>query len=238
MTPELSVVVPCFNEAGNLHDLTKKFYLLTENRPDIEVIFVDNGSTDSTPIVLANLLSQYKNSSFKSLRVEANLGYGYGLLKGLEVSQGQTLAWTHADLQTSPNDLLTAFDIYQRNKSQKIVVKGKRMNRRLIDRIFSQAMEAIVLLGLKVSLHEINAQPKMFSKSFYEKHLKNKAPYDFSIDLFLLIVAKKNNYSMIEIPVTFFDRSIGEAKGGGTWKTRLSLIFRTLIFIYKLRSKI
>ena len=55
---KLSVVVPCYNEADNIPLLLEKFSAVI-TRQDIEVILVDNGSTDKTPEILEYLLPKY-----------------------------------------------------------------------------------------------------------------------------------------------------------------------------------
>ena len=99
----LSLVIPCYNEAANLPLLLKRCEHLAL-MPDVEVILVDNGSTDDSPVILAQLLPLYPGCS--SVRVEKNQGYGHGILMGLRAAHGEILAWTHADLQTDPRDAL------------------------------------------------------------------------------------------------------------------------------------
>ena len=94
------------------------------------------------------------------------------------------------------------------------------------------------LYFLGVSLNDINAQPKMFNRAFYDKFMRKNAPYDFSLDLFLLYQAQKNDYSVLEVPVIFADRQYGEAKGGGSWKTKFRLIKRTAAYIMELKGKL
>ena len=86
------------------------------------------------------------------------------------------------------------------------------------------------------NFNDINAQPKIFSKSFI-KYL-NDYPYDFSLDLYLLIKAKIYNYKILKHEVVMKKRLHGEAKGGGTFFGKLKLIKRTLIYIIELRIKI
>ena len=86
-------------------------------------------------------------------------------------------------------------------------------------------------------LYDINAQPKLFSKSFYKKYL-SLAFVDFSLDLFLLYQAQKNDYSIECFPVQFKPRQSGEAKGGGGSLTnRIKLVLRTYKYINKLKNR-
>ena len=81
----------------------------------------------------------------------------------------------------------------------------------------------------------VNAQPKLFSRKFYDKHLVKGAPLDFSLDLYLLYWARKFG-RIIEIPVYFEKRIYGEAKGGGSFKTRMKLVKRTFAYIFELKG--
>ena len=98
-----SLVIPCYNEAANLPLLLDRCKNLVAI-PDVEVILVDNGSTDNTSEVLENLLPQHPGC--RSIRVEKNQGYGFGILSGLNAAEGQILGWTHADMQTDPSDAI------------------------------------------------------------------------------------------------------------------------------------
>ena len=229
----LSLVIPCYNEAENLpyllERISDKF-----NRGGVEVILVDNGSTDDTQNILKNLLPLYP--FIRSIHVEVNRGYGYGILKGLELATGDVLGWTHADMQANPSDAFVALKKFTPHPGIDLVVKGRRMGRSPIDYLLTLGMQVFASLTLGVSLDDINAQPKLFSRNFYEKYLKNYAPTDFSIDLFLLYSARLNEIKIATVPVVFANRLYGEAKGGGaSLRVRLQIISRTISYILKLR---
>lgn len=236
----LSIVVPCYNEEKNIPIIFSSFSKLTEN-VDAEIIFVENGSSDNSEKVFNSLISQSSNKKIKILKVIKNEGYGNGILKGLEIAEGDIVAWTHADLQTDPKDVLIALQSYLEHKAKapqnEIFIKGTRKKRRIAEAFFSWTMGIIssAILGSRIT--EVNAQPKLFSRSFYEKSIRGNAPKDFSLDLFTLYMAKKS-CSIYEIPVFFNKRIYGEAKGGGSFRTRIKLIERTLKYIFELRKTI
>ena len=103
--PQLSIVLPCYNESKGLEVLVKRFDQVGCG-VDFELILVDNGSTDNTPHVLPYLLARYPFA--RSVRVEVNQGYGHGILTGLRAARADVLAWSHADLQTDPADIFRA----------------------------------------------------------------------------------------------------------------------------------
>ncbi len=101
--PLFSMVAPCYNEERNLRPLVEAFSAVREKMPGgsgLELILVDNGSSDDTAAELARLLPLYGFG--RSLRVEVNRGYGFGILSGLAAS-GEYVGWTHADLQFDPS---------------------------------------------------------------------------------------------------------------------------------------
>ena len=143
--------------------LVKRCEKLTAARKDIEIILVNNGSKDESEQVLSELLKD--KPQIRTVKVEVNQGYGFGIVSGLRVAQGEILGWTHADMQTDPNDILKALEIYEANA----VIKGKRKNRILLEAFFNFGMQLIVFFALKVYLDDINSQPKLFSRKFYEE---------------------------------------------------------------------
>jgi len=237
-TSSLSLVIPCYNEGKNISLIYDRLYTLLQNRGDVQVVLVDNGSIDASFENISEILGE--DSHFKVCKVEKNQGYGYGILKGLEASDGSVLAWTHADMQTDPKDVLTAYDLYlsSANSPKKVVVKGKRRNRKALESFFTWGMQVIAAQALRTPLDDINAQPKLFSREFYSDCLKKEAPWDFSLDLFWLYQAHKCGYEILTVPVDFGERIHGEAKGGGSWKTRQKLIKRTFKYIFELKKKV
>lgn len=228
--PELSIVIPCYNEEKNLPALLDRCFELLKNYSYAEVVIVDNGSKDNTQQVLASLLAG-KDAAVQICKVENNQGYGFGILSGLKQAQGNVLCWTHADLQTDIFDCIKAYNIYREAKNENLLVKGKRRGRKVFDRFFTSMMSVYVLLKLKLYVSDVNAQPKLFSRSFYNKIVAG-APYDFSLDLYFLLQAKKKGI-IKAFPVDFFNRVAGEAKGGGSGdlKLKLKLTRRTIDFI-------
>ncbi|MFM6983089.1 MAG: glycosyltransferase family 2 protein [Chitinophagaceae bacterium] len=234
----LSVILPCYNEKDNLEALFSRLDLLAGNSDSIEIILVDNGSTDGSDILFRSELAKRDTSVFKVERVEKNIGYGYGILSGLRAAKGDVLAVTHADRQTDPMDVLKAFSIYQNANNNKLLVKGFRKNRKVSEAVFSYGMGLLASVVLGTRLTEVNAQPKLFSKVFFEQ-VEKQAPHDFSLDLYFLYKAKMHG-TIIDFPVFFSKRVAGEAKGGSgsSFKTRWKLIKRSFNYIFELRKQV
>lgn len=237
--PVLSVAVPCYNEEGNVPHIVARFAEILKNRTDVEVILVNDGSKDGTERAIVREIAKRKGLNFRIVSYTPNGGYGYALQQGLKAAHGDMLSWTHADMQTDPADVLIALKKYQTEANHgPLIIKGKRRNRRWLEALFTFGMQVISSVALGTWLDDINAQPKLFPRVFYDAFMKNKTniPTDFSLDLFLLYTAKTNGYRISTIPVDFANRLHGESKGGGTWKGRVKLIKRTWAYIMKLRT--
>lgn len=226
-------MIPCYNEGGNLSKLVEHCGRLLDERSDIEVILVDNGSTDKTPSILDELLGNVGNERLRTVRVEVNQGYGFGILFGLRSAAGDVLGWTHADLQTDPIDFLNAIRLFEQpDRSLDIVVKGDRYGRPLRDRLFTWGMAFVEWLILGVRMWDINAQPTVFSRAFYESW--EQPPHDFSLDLFVYHEAVRQNLELQRFPVYFGARLSGEGHNERL-SSKLKYSWKTLLFSLGLR---
>jgi len=230
--PLLSIVIPCYNEAENLPILIKKCLKLVETNL-IEVILVDNGSTDNTPVILTeNLIN---SARLYSIRVEINQGYGFGIVSGLRVAQGRYLGWMHADLQTDPLDVLPALDLILSNKERNdVFLKGERYGRGCFDVIFTLGMTLFELIMLKQWLRDINGQPNIFSRDFFDQ-LENP-PNDFSLDLYVFHMATLKGLQVIRYPVRFNKRVYGFGNNDSLL-AKLRFSYRVINYSVSLRKR-
>ena len=233
---DLSIVIPCYNEEKNIIPLFKKIENLLTKDPNIEIIIVDNGSTDNTK---NNILNSDLNIDKKInvYEIKKNIGYGHGIMSGVKIASGNFIGWCHADLQTEPEDIYNAYQQnYEKLKNDKVIIKGIRTNRNLFDKLFTLGMSIMASILFQRIVSDINAQPKLFSQTF--RSFLVDYPYDFSLDLYLLIIAKVKYYKIVNHKVVLKKRLHGEAKGGGNLKGKIKLIKRTFMYMLKLRKKI
>ena len=234
---KLSIVVPCYNEAGNLPTLFAAFREVLAGRQDVELVVVNNGSRDHSALVIACELDRPENSFARLVNVPKNQGYGFGILSGLREAGGEYLAWTHADLQTDPGDVLLGFEkLLADPEPEQCLVRGRRVGRPLVDRVFTAGMGFVASAALSAPLVDINAQPKIFHRNLLAE--MTDAPWDFSLDLYLLYLAQRKGLKVIEQPVHFGARTYGEAKGGGSLGGKARLTRRTLGYIFRLRRQL
>lgn len=228
---KLSLVIPCYNEAANLPLLLDRCELL--KRADIEVILVDNGSTDNSSEVLEKLLP--KHSHCRGIRIETNQGYGFGVLSGLKAATGDLLAWTHADMQTDPKDILRGLELFQ-EFGLDIYVKGHRIKRPFADLFFTVGMSIFETVLLQTRLWDINAQPNMFSRRFFETWIN--PPHDFSLDLYVYFTARSQGLPLYRFPVEFGERVYGTSHWNINWEAKKKFILRTIDFSFELKKRL
>ncbi|MBU6452165.1 MAG: glycosyltransferase family 2 protein [Cyanobacteria bacterium REEB67] len=234
MTERLIVVVPCYNEARNIPLILKRFSEVA-SRADIGLLLVDNGSSDDTPAIISEQLPSF--SFARSFRVPVNQGYGWGILQGLAQCDSDYLGWTHADMQTDPLDLLRAFEIIEKGGFRPdIYVKGQRRGRPLSDSFFTGGMSIFESLYLGMPLWDINAQPNIFHRSFFD--VWQSPPHDFAFDLFVYYQARRSKLDIVRFDVQFPERLHGVSTWNTGLRSKLRFIKRTLEFSVKLRRSL
>ncbi len=235
MEKVISIILPCYNEYKSLSKIHNKALYITQNYP-IEIIFVNNGSTDQSKDFFNNLKTSEK---IKVVNVPINKGYGYGIKMGLkEISNSKFFGWTHSDLQTDLFDLIKAYEIIiSRDYQNNIFIKGKRHARPIIDRLISLSMGLYnSFLFLYKDCHEINAQPSIFPIDLKDKIIKN-APNNYLLDLYAFIYAITYKKTCVRINVLFPQRKFGISHWNKGLKSKIYFISNNLIYSLKLLIK-
>ncbi|MFT4543783.1 MAG: glycosyltransferase involved in cell wall biosynthesis [Bacteroidia bacterium] len=98
--PFVSVVIPCFNEAGNIQELYEQLKPVITEYSNHEILFVDDGSSDETARLVDGLSS--KDSAVKLIQLSRNFGHQAALKAGLDNAEGDCVISLDADLQHPP----------------------------------------------------------------------------------------------------------------------------------------
>ena len=123
MDKSISLVISCFNEEGNINKLVERCEKILKIQ-NSELILVNNGSVDNTKKIIQEHIN--KNQKIKLVDIEKNIGFGNGIWEGFKTAKYNILAYTHADLQTDPEDIIKGLEILQ-NDNQ--FIKGLRVNK-------------------------------------------------------------------------------------------------------------
>ena len=227
-----SIVIPCFNEADNIENIIKTINTI-QKKSNVEIILVNNGSTDNTEDILKKNFNLLKK--IKVVKIEKNIGYGFGIITGLKNAKGSILGWTHSDIENNLDDIMHSIEIFKKN-SEEIFVKGLRKGKRpIVDLIFSYGLNIFSSIILNTKLWDITGQPTMFSKKFFLQW--ENPPNGFSLDLYALYMAKKLKIKIIRFNVKYILRITGQSKWNTGLVSRLKLSINYLRFILKLNKQ-
>jgi putative flippase GtrA len=230
MIPELSIVLPCYNEGPNIPLLIERVRPFWPQEK-FELILVNNGSTDNSAEIMAAECRKPENTFLRIVTVSQNIGYGHGILTGLRAAQAPLLAYSHADIQTPPEDIFKAFHLLRGEglPPEQILIKGRRINRDPNALILTNGLAKIVTLVLGHHLEDINGQPKLFARSLLDK--LRCPPAGFAFDTYLMYVAALAGLHLVEFPVDFGVRLHGQSKWASTALSRYKTIWGYLVSI-------
>ncbi len=218
--PEISVIIPVYNEEDNLELLYEKLLIsLTGTKRTWEVILIDDGSKDSSFAELQKLAAQDKR--VKVVRFVRNYGQTAALAAGIEHAQGKVIIPMDADLQNDPADINALLDKMDEGYD---VVSGWRKDRKdglWLRLIPSWTANKIISSISKVQLHDYGCSLKAYRREV----IKDVRLYG-EMHRFVPIYATWQGAKVTEIPVTHHKRQYGQSKYGinRTFKVVLDLI--------------
>lgn len=126
LNKKISVVVPCYNEEGNIEELARRLRdVLVRHARDYELIFIDNKSTDTTREILRRLAAD--DPRVTALFFARNFGHSqYGFTAGSEYATGDAVVWIDADLQDPPEVIEEFIKKWREGYDVVYGVRGKR----------------------------------------------------------------------------------------------------------------
>jgi dolichol-phosphate mannosyltransferase len=203
---ELSIIVPVFNEQENILPLTREIQqALKPAGIKYELVFVDDGSTDSTwqRIVSARALE----SRVRGLRHERNAGQSAALWTGIQSTTAPIIATLDGDLQNDPADLPRLLEELRDSD----FVCGVRVKRHdsWLRRISSRAARAARRLALKVDFCDTGCAVRVFKRSA----LKGVFPFN-GLHRFLPVLVHAAGARTRELPINHRARHAGQSKYG------------------------
>ena len=160
----ISVVIPLLNEQDSLkelHDWIAK--VMQSNRFSYEIIFIDDGSTDTSWNII-NELSQ-TNPNVKGIRFLKNFGKSQALHAGFEKAQGDVIITMDADLQDNPDEIPELYDLIVKEGYDLVSGwKKKRFDNTLTKNLPSKLFNWAARKTSGVKLHDFNCGLKAFNK--------------------------------------------------------------------------
>jgi len=204
--PDISLVIPVFNETENLEELHRELIGALEKtgRP-FEVILIDDGSTDSSWTVLRSL--QQKDGRVKLIRLRRNFGQTAALAAGFDHARGEIIISLDGDLQNDPNDILA---LIQKIEEGYDIVSGWRRRRK--DKFLTRRVPSIIANSLiswltRVRLHDYGCT----LKAFRSEVIKNVKLYG-ELHRFIPAIASQLGVRISEVEVNHRPRKHGKSK--------------------------
>lgn len=224
MKPELSIVIPLYNEAESLAELYARLHAILENlQQSAEVIFVDDGSTDGS---FDRVLELHQHDArVRIIQFRRNYGKSAALAAGFARARGRRLITLDADLQDDPAEiprLLAKLD-----EGYDLVSGWKRRRfdslfKRLTSKIFNRVTSAFT----GVHLHDINCGLKA-----YRREVTDTIQVYGQLHRFLPVLAFKEGYRLSEIEVQHHPRQYGRSKFGASRFTSGFFDLMTVLFL-------
>lgn len=228
--PDLSLVVPAYNEEASLPALYQRIVEALGDRLRWELIVVDDGSSDRTA-ARAKELSK-RDARVRAASLVRNSGQTTATRVGIEMAQAPLIATLDADLQNDPADLPAMIDILTQNPDVHAVV-GYRTVRRdnLVRRLSSRIANSIRNRLSGDDIRDTGCSLKVFRAA----PLKSMPLFE-GMHRFLPTLLRFHGYQVVEHPVSHRPRVAGESKYGVL--NRAWVAFKDLLAVRWMRNRI
>jgi len=216
---DILLLIPCFNEEVNIEHILEhlrevKRNLQQKTELKLEILIINDGSTDSTMKLLEN---NNQDSLFTIINLKENKGYGNSLITGFKYANEKDFSWIISfdmDGQHEPKYLYKFIDLILENPSEEIISGSRYKNSEHFwqnpwkDRFLVNAIITGILNTIGFSITDAFCGLKAYEcKAINELELEVSG---YEIPLEIWIKAQKKGYKIIEkgVPVIYKDRNI------------------------------
>tara|TARA_B110000090_G_scaffold197967_1_gene236420 strand:- start:63 stop:767 length:705 start_codon:yes stop_codon:yes gene_type:complete len=211
---KLSIIIPIYNEGKNLKILLKKIDLIKLAKIKIEIIAVDDGSTDDSLFIL---------KKFKKIKIltQKNQGKGKAVQHGISKSSGDYIIIQDGDLEYDPKDIIKMCN--KINKSNKTSIYGSRylpFVYGLVPKYYkgqnlSSYVANIIFIFLFLILYgKLITDPltgyKLYKKEFFKNNIIRSKGFEADHEISAKLIKQK--YNIIEVPIAYKPRTLAEGK--------------------------
>jgi len=225
---ELSIVVPIYNEEGNIDKLHSELTeALVASGRDYEVIAINDGSQDGSYDLLNAV--QARDPRWHIIHFRRNFGQTAAMAAGFDAARGAIVVTIDADLQNDPRDIQRLLDKFAEGYD---IVSGWRQNRKeplFLRRIPSALANRLISRSTGIKLHDYGCT----LKAYHFDVVKGVQLYG-ELHRFIPALARQMGVRVAEIPVNDRARQWGSSKYGfgRTFKVVLDLIVVVFILSY------
>lgn len=226
----VSVVIPLYNEEENIEALHERLSgVLKGLSHEHEVIYVDDGSTDKTLLLLEKI--QGSDPSVVVLSLRRNFGQTAAFAAGFDFARGDVVVTMDGDLQNDPNDIPKLLELIKDHD----LVSGWRKKR--MDSFFSRRLPSIAANWLiskvtGVKLHDYGCSLKAYRRDV----IKNLKLYG-EMHRFIPAVASWYGVRIAEVETVHHPRLMGKSKYGITRTVKVVLDLITVKFLQSFSTR-
>lgn len=225
---DLSLVIPVYNEEENLRPLLEEIQAaLNAQELDYEVIFIDDGSRDSSFELLRELHAE--DNRVVVIRFRRNHGQTAAFAAGFDYAQGEYIVTLDADRQNDPADIPVL--LAKINEGQFDVVNGWRQNRHdalIMRKIPSRIANWLIATTSGVYLHDRGCSMRLFRAEVVSDLNLYGEMHRFIPELCAFA-----GYTLTEVPVNHRPRVAGTSKYGISRTFRVIVDLFTILFLRK-----
>ena len=206
-----SVIVPVYNEEGNIGELIDKISLCVNK--DDEIIIVNDGSIDNTE-------SEIKTRNCNLISLKKNMGKGFAMRSGIEKAQGDLIVFMGGDGQDDPEEINTL--LQEINKGYDYVIGSRFLEKEVTNNRYSnkailpvnefgnKSITFIINILFKKNITDSQSEFKCFTaEKLKELDLESDR---FEIETELLIKSFRKKFKIKEVPVHRYERKHGISK--------------------------
>ena len=202
----ISIVIPIFNEEGNICKLAES---ITKNLSEInyEVLFINDGSTDSSEKKIQAVIKKYSN--FKLINLRRNYGQTAAMQAGFDHSSGEIIIPMDGDLQNDPKDIPMLIDKINEGYD---VVSGWRKTR--LDKKYTRILPSKIANMLISKISGIHLHDYGCTLKAYRKEILDEIKLYGEMHRFIPIYASWEGAKVTEVAVHHHPRTAGKTKYG------------------------
>ena len=199
----LSILIPVFNEEESLQVLFNELKRDFENNQSIEVIFINDGSSDGSQKLIEKEIVNH--STWKLINLYRNYGKSVALQSGIDIASGELIATLDADLQDDPKELI---NLVRELKNDDVIVGWKKnrldpLEKRIASRVFNFFIKLFSGLKIKDSNSGIKVLKREVAKSLNLYGGRHR---------YIPLLAHQKSFNVKEIPVNHRERKFGISK--------------------------
>lgn len=207
----ISVIIPVYNEQDNIAPLMMELSEAANHTDISEVIYIDDGSTDQTLVILSELRKQYP--MLRIVKHEVRAGQSAAFMSGVRAAGNKVIVLMDGDGQNNPADIKLLWDCYKSNEKsyKKIMIAGQRKKREdnFLRRISSRLANKIRSSILNDHIRDTGCSLKMIRREDYIC-----LPFFNHMHRFLPALLIRDHVKVLTVDVSHRPRLRGTSKYG------------------------